>query len=329
MSVIKIVCLLATIIFQNISYAANDKKIQIISKQEEVLIELANSGIEESYFVLAQFYDDRISYNNSFFHKSIHWYIKAAQIGHSRSLYRLGVEGLKFSYNKDKFLGTYIEKEGAEIEWRKESLILISIAAVLENPYAKSDLVMLPKLRSFSYQEIDLAFEEALLRLNQGTLINCNFFICKDNKTYTVKTARLVKFRNATNRFDQERIRLKCNPLKQCFEAMLTSVESIDQAKINNFLAEAAIDNLPKIEKNKRLKNENESGLSASWDELSNRDRNDQRFLAAKKVIDHYASEDRNKLKTKLKELLEKINYHRVSANKIKLSDVMTILSQP
>ncbi len=329
MSVIKTICFLAAILFQNNSYAANDEKKQIISKQEEVLIELANSGIEEAYFVLAKFYDARISYHNSFFRKSIHWYIKAAQTGHTRSLYRLGVEGLKFSYNKNKLLGTYIEKEGAEIEWRKESLILISIAAILENPFAKSDLVMLPKLRSFSYQEIDTAFEEALLRLNNGTLINCNFFICDNNKTFTVKTARLVKFQNATNRFIQERIRLKCNPLQQCFEVMLSSVESINQAKINKFYADVASDNLPKIAKNKRLKSDKEAETFANWDQKNNRDRNNQRFFAAKKVIDHFAEEDRNKLKTKIKELLKKINYHRASANKIKLSDIMTILSQP
>ncbi len=329
MSVIKIIYLLAILFFVNTSYAANYEKKQIISKQEEILLELADAGIEESYHVLAQFYENRISSRNNFFNKSIYWYIKAAQFGNSRSIYRLGEEGLKFSYRKNKFIGTYIEKEDTENQWRKESLILISIAALLENSYAKTDLVMLPKIGSFSYQEIDIAFEEALLRLKNGTPINCNFFVCKDDKTNANKTSHLAKYHNATKHFDQERIRLGCHLLKQCLEAMLTSVESFDQAKINNFLAEEARDNHPKIAKNQRLKKDNEAVSSASWDQQSNRDRNNQRFLAAKKVIDHHAIEDRNKIKTKLKELLKKINQHRASANKIKLSDVITILSQP
>ncbi len=327
MSVIKVTCLLAILISVNISNAANNEKKQIINKQEEILLELADLGVKESYYVLAQFYDDRISSHNNFFNKSIHWYIKAAQTGHPKSFYRLGEEGLKFPYNKNKFIGTYIEKEDSENEWRKESLILISIAALLENQYAKSDLVALPKIRPYSYQEIDIAFEEALLRLKQGTPINCNFFVCKESKTNPKN--RLIRYRNAANYFEQERIRLKCDQLKQCFEAMLNNVESFDQVSINRFLAEEAADNRPKIEKNKRLKNDKAAVFSSSWDELSNIDRNDQRFLAAKKVINHYAKEDRNKLKTKLKDLLEKINFHRASTNKIKLSDVMTILSQP
>lgn len=327
MSVSKVIFLLAILISANISSAANNKKKQIINKQEEILLELADLGIKESYYVLAQFYDDRISSRNNFFNKSIHWYIKAAQTGHPKSFYRLGEEGLKFLYNKNKFIGTYIEKEDSENEWRKESLVLISIAALLENQYAKSDLVALPKIRSYSYQEIDTAFEEALLRLKQGTPINCNFFVCKENKSNPKN--RLIRYRNAANYFEQERIRLKCDQLKQCFEAMLNNMESFDQISINTFLAEEATDNLPKIEKNKRLKNDKEAILSSSWDQQSNRDRNNQRFLAAKKVIDQYANEDRNKLKPKLEELLKKINYHRASSNKIKISDVMTILSQP
>ncbi|MCF6202493.1 MAG: hypothetical protein L3J59_02320 [Methylococcaceae bacterium] len=328
MSVIKTIYLLVILISVNISYAANDGQKQIITKQEEILLELANLGIKEAHYVLAQFYNDRISPHNNFFNKSIHWYIKAAQAGHSKSFYRLGEEGLKYPNNKNKFIGTYIEKEDSESEWRKESLILISVAALLENKYAKSDLVVLPKFRPYSYQEIDIAFEEALLRLKQGTPINCNFFVCKKRKTHLKN--RLIRYRNAATYFEQERIRLKCDQLKQCFEAMLNNVESFDQISVNRFLAEEAADNLPKKERNKRLKNNKEEVvLSSSWDELSNIDRNDQRFLAAKKVINHYAKEDRNILKTKLKNLLEKINFHRTSANKIKLSDIMTILSQP
>ncbi len=327
MSLIKILCFLGLLIPINFIYAASTSRNIIVSKQEEVLLELANEGIIESYHVLAQFYENRSSHRNDFFNKSIFWRIKAAQSGHLGSLYRLGQYGLNFKQYKKKLTNIYINQANNKA-WQKEALVLISEAAILGHLYAKIDLVMLPKILAFTYQDINTAFNEALVRLNQDKLINCQFFICK-NDLSTLKGNHYARYQNAVSQFHHEKERLKCHRLKRCLELMINNIPTIKKSIITKYQSEFVRENIPKVMKNQRLLAEAESKLTASWEEKADFDRNKQRKLAAQKIVDYHALEDRNKLKENIRELLEKINYHRNTANKIKLSDVMEILSQP
>jgi len=297
----------------------------LAGQQEAFLLELANESITESFHVLAVFYEKKAGQQGEFTSESIHWRIKAAQSGHVSSLYRLAYYGLNFNQYKNLLSNTYKSKSDAEKEWRNEGLVLISEAAILGQKYAGLDLVLLPKMFDYTYEEITLAVNEALERLTKGMLLNCQFFVCQDSPASDVNT--LARYNNAVSQFNQKISNLACHKIIFCLELMIEKVRVIDKSMFDKFQAKSRYKNLSKIKKNKRL--QDEENVIPDWESGARIDRNKNRFSAAKKIIDHHAVEDMEKIEKKIKELLEKINYHRHADNKIQFSDVMEILAQP
>lgn len=327
MSVIKTLCFLVLLMSAELLYAVSAEKNKVVSIQEEILLELAAQDIAESYQVLGKFYTERAEASKTLKQK-VHWSIKAAQLGNKKSLYMLAKYSLNFAQNKKQFAGSYIKQADIEGKLHKESLALIGVAAILGFSHAKTDLVMLPKLMPISYHEIEIAVQEALSRLNHGDFINCTIFVCTE-KLRNNGQISLLKYQQAAQLFNLQRKQLHCHPLKQCLEEMLTGINYLTESKVRKYTQTAAAENSPKILKNLRLHQQSLAKSSASWDQKSNDDRNDKRIQSAIRIVAHHANEDRNKLKTRISELLEKINYHRDKDNQVTLAEIMQILAQP
>lgn len=325
MPLAKIISSVNIFLLLNLFYVSVVNGSNLTGQQEKILLELANENIEESFHVLARFYEKKSGQQGDFTSESIHWRIKAAQVGHVSSLYRLANYGLNFNEYEKLLLDTYKSESDAEQAWRKEGLVLIGEAAILGHKHAGLDLVLLPKMFDYTYKEIISAVDEAFMRLKKGELLNCRLFVCQDFIPGDVKA--LAQYDNAVSQFNQKIANLNCRKITFCLELMIEKVRVIDKGMLDRFQAKYNYKNLSRIKKIKRL--QEEANIIPGWEDAASIDRNKNRFSAARKIVGYHAEDDMRKLEIKIKELLEKINYHRHANNKIQYSEVVEILAQP
>ncbi len=325
MPLAKIISSVNVFLLFNLFYVSVANGSSLAGQQEKILLELANENITESFHVLARFYEQKSGKQGGFTSESIHWRIKAAQVGHVSSLYRLANYGLNFNEYEKLLSNTYKSESDAEQAWRKEGLVLIGEAAILGHKYAALDLVLLPKIFGYTYKEIISAVDEASTRLKKGELLDCRFFVFQDFIPDDVKV--LAQYNNAVSQFNQKIANLNCRKFTFCLELMIEKVRVIDQSMLDRFQAKYSYKNLSRIKKIKRL--QEEANIIPDWEDAASIERNKKRFSAARKIVDHHAEEDMKNLEARIKELLEKINYHRHAENKIQYSEVMEILAQP
>ncbi|NOQ63134.1 MAG: hypothetical protein GQ582_01320 [Methyloprofundus sp.] len=328
MSKIKTLLLLISLLTPFSSAYAATKMVDKNSGQEAVLLELADLKVIEAYRILAEYYSLRVA-DKKYVKPSILWSIQAAEVGNTKSIYQLAKYTREFEQFKKPFSGAYIKQAGLSGKLQQETLNLIAIAAILGNPYAKTDLVMFPKLTSVTYKQVNMATKEALLRLKKGKLINCKLYVCNYPATHSVPPGILTKYQFALQQHTQQAKRLKCKSLQQCHSARLNSLVFLTPTKVNKYKEVAATENAPKIRKNQRLTKEAVNKTAANWDQQSNDDRNNKRMQAARKAVAYHAAADKEKLKSKIIELLDKMNLHRAADNQVTLADIMNILAQP
>lgn len=299
-----------------------------VAKQEEVMLRLANEGNAEAYKVLAQFYADRSSYRSHYFNQSIRWRITAARQGDVGSVYLLGYYGLQFEQLRHQLKDLTVHADQTRDKWMNEGLIMISEAAILGNPRARIDLVMLPKLLLINKQSLEEAFNEALTRLIKGQTINCEFFNCDEQFSSHDIAYPLLHYSQDIQIFLDEKSHYDCKKFGQCLLSMAEPIEFIDQASEQQYQRIIMKKNLKIMNKYKGLNN-NDDLSDKTWDEKANMDRNRQRIQAARTAVSQYSDEDRKKLQDKINEILNEINLFRKEPNQIKSGEVIDMMKRP
>ncbi|HHJ40330.1 MAG: hypothetical protein AXA67_05615 [Methylothermaceae bacteria B42] len=126
----------------------------LLDKQEEILRQLAEEGVEEANHVLGRFYEANLKHFPDFLTKAQAYYQKSARLGNSKSLYWLGHHLLR--------------------QKRLEGLTLLCESAILGERRAQVDLVMIPRFYGdLSTKDIAQQCTIARQRLKTGYPVDC------------------------------------------------------------------------------------------------------------------------------------------------------------
>ena len=273
-----------------------------------VIKELAESGVEEAFLILAKMSARRVVANPLPDEELIHWYTLAGQHGRSEAMLWLG--------------HYFLHGKGRQAGRQNHALKLLASSAILGNVQATNDLVLIPKIMSVDYTQIDRAFRDAIAQLKSGQLIDCSWLNCNDEHPLT--SARAI-----TDAKTQS-IAFESNWRDANLASYYPHIKRIGQQHITASIEDTSMLaakykhlNTGKIKKLKRITREQREQKNPDWKLRTYLDRIASRRQGAKDALERYQSQDLLTLKDDIRRILKLINTHRDPSAQISVEDVL------
>ena len=225
---------------------------------------------------------------------------KTAAIGHESSLYRLAHLLLSTPNTRDS--------------QQKEALILLSESALLGYAKAIVDIRHLPDILPLPDDVYVQATNNAKRRFLSGPLIQCERIqvTCVKQPSERWREQKINEFGSLA---DFQNFKT----LMHYFEAKITHYSGFDEDRLNRFSMTSEQKNEASEARYQNIRQAKRVQADTEWEEIRYQDRQARKAQAALNYLKAYQTEDWEKFKPQVIQLLEQINRHRDPGQQITL----------
>ncbi len=286
----------------------SEQQRQLEQTKLAVIKELAESGIEEAYFILAKLSEHRTVVTPLPDEERVHWYTLSAQTGRSSAMLWLG--------------HYYLHGGGYEAGLENTALELLASSAILGNIQATNDLVLIPKIMAIDYAQVNSALQQAVTQLKRGTFSGCFRPTCQgDTPGHTAPPIKDAK---------EKAVAFEAAMHASGAENYYQYIKRIGQQKIRATLQDPSIlekrierQNSGKIKKLERLAREQKERANPSWKLRTYLDRVAARRQGAKDTLETHKTQDLLTLEDDIRRTLKLINRHRTPDAQLRHEDIL------
>ncbi len=272
----------------------------LLDKQEEILRQLAEEGVEEANHVLGRFYEVNLKHFPDFLTKAQSYYQKSARLGNSKSLY---------------WLGHFLLRQ-QDFEQRKAGLVVLCESAILGERRAQVDLVMIPRFYGdLSTKDIAQQCTTARQRLKTGYPVECIVKNCA-NKSEQNTLPPCTQCAEKAARFELAWKDSGASSIDNFLRQHIQGFSLISPEQIRRYRQAIYADNR-RIDFLNRLK------AAKHPTEAQQAQRQIKRQLVKEDL-----NKDLARLKPKIQHLLDIINQHRTSQSRLTLEQVIEELKK-
>ncbi|MEO1930170.1 MAG: hypothetical protein ABGX51_07390 [Gammaproteobacteria bacterium] len=322
----KFLCLIFTVLTMQLFAAdssikdfnqTNQKAIQetITEQKIHVLLELAEAGVVEANYRLAEFAKSGLLDHLTSSKRQMGDYLSlAAAQGHTGSL-----RSLAYSLLISNVMSNGIKLSQNEIVSNQtEGLVLMSESAFLGNKKSLMDLLLLPKMLTITEKDIENSFVTALKRLSEGKIIECEMlsnFCAMFPEKQSVSYVNQIKALYLLSEYRSFNI----TNISKIFQQELSGFSGFSQNKFNRSVQRIQSINAKKQSRYKRENSDERAKRNAQGMDKIDLDRVTLRNKVASKILREQIYQPSAKILKELKSLLDVINRHRTKDTKLTL----------